>query len=131
MRTPHALPPHDDHHAPVADGDDLPHHGVVLAEPRSPIWLPYVGAALLGTAAVWWLSTPSAEEEARAVAAASASASASAAASAAPEAPATLTANPAPAAPPPQPAVTIPAGAKPTMKVSPTVSINPNFKNKK
>jgi hypothetical protein len=129
----HALPPHDDHAiATVPDGDDLPHHGPHLEEPRSPMWLPYLGAALFGLAVVWWLSTPSQAEEDRAAAAASASASASAAASAGeakPEPPKpqpqpTLTAVPAP----PRPAATAANIPKAAVTIAPTVSINPNFK---
>jgi hypothetical protein len=73
---------HDDHHALPLDGSDLPAHGPVLAEPRSPGWLPYVGAALAGLLLILWLASPSDADEAKAAAAAaSASASASAAAS--------------------------------------------------
>src|SRR6187549_1459333 len=70
-------------HAAYVPGDDLPPHGHVLDEPRSPAWLPVAGIVLLASALVWWLSTPNDAEEAAAAAAASASASASAAASAA------------------------------------------------
>lgn len=131
MRTPHANQPLDDHHAPVADGDDLAHHGPVLAEPRSPMWLPYLGAALMAAGVVWWLSTPSDAEDARAAAAASASASASAAASAAAEPPPAATPPPTPPQQPPQPAPTPrPAASMPGLKVAPTVTVNPNFKKK-
>jgi len=106
---------HEISHSHGAEGDDLPAHGALPEEPRSPAWLPILGIGLLAVALVWWLSTPSAAEEARAAAEAAASASASAAASAsasgsaapdpgAPPEP-TLTAIPAPAPPPPQPKV--------------------------
>jgi hypothetical protein len=49
---------HDDHHAPTAEGDDLPHHGPAVIEPRSPAWLPFLGAALLGVGLVVWLALP-------------------------------------------------------------------------
>lgn len=121
---------HDDHdhapHAPTADGDDLPHHGAVLEEPRSPVWLPYLGAALLGVGVVWWLSTPNdAEERAAAAASASASASASAAAPEAAPAPSpmpTLTAVPAP----PRPVL-----PNASVTIAPTVTVNPKFKKPK
>jgi len=64
------------------NGDDLPSHQPVAAEPASPRWLPLLGAVFFATALIWWLSTPSAAEEEAAAAAASASASASALASA-------------------------------------------------
>jgi cytoskeletal protein RodZ len=69
-------------HAPTAEGDDVPHHGAPLPEPRSPAWLPLLGVALLAAVLVWWLSTPSDAEERAAAAAASASAAASSSASA-------------------------------------------------
>ena len=119
--------------APAVAGDDLPHHGLVHAEPRSPGWLPLVGLALLAGLLVWWLSTPSQAEEDAAAAAASASASASAAIAPAPSAPPaptpaaipaprpTITAVPAP----PPPGGGIPPGA---MTVAPAAQINPKFK---
>jgi len=123
---------HNDHGHAVADGDDLPHHGAVLEEPKSPTWLPFLGVALFGLLLVWWLSTPSEDEEARAAAAASASASASAQ-----EAPQPANAPQPGAAPQPQPqpqpiapgakgAPGIPSG----FKVAPTVTINPAFRPK-
>lgn len=88
-----ASTPHSEHaevaahaHANALEGDDVPHHGPVLTEPKSPAWLPLLGVALLALVLVWWLSTPNADEERAAAAAASASASASAEASAAPSA---------------------------------------------
>ncbi len=118
---------HDSHdtHAHV-DGDDLPNHGPVLEEPRSPMWLPFLGAALLGVALVWWLSTPNDSEE-RATAAAAASASASASEAAPAEAAPQAAPPPQPqAAPPPRPAPPVPSG----FKVAPTVTINPAFRPK-
>lgn len=87
---------HDDHFGTAFDGDDLPPHVAVPDEPKSPIWLPFLGAGLLAVVLTWWLSTPTAEEEARAAAAASASASASASA-------AGSNAEPPPSPPPPSP----------------------------
>lgn len=121
---------HDDHHAPVADGDDIPQHGAALAEPRSPVWLPYLGVALFGACVVWWLSTPNAAEEARANAAASASASAAAAEEAPPG-----EAHPAEPHGHPHPEPTLippPArpGLGPELKIAPTATINPNLKKK-
>lgn len=85
---------HDDHFGNAFDGDDLPPHVAVPDEPKSPLWLPFLGAGLLAVVLTWWLSTPTAEEEARAAAAASASASASASGS---------NAEPPPSPPPPSP----------------------------
>jgi hypothetical protein len=93
-------------HAPSTDGDDLPHHGAALAEPRSPTWLPLLGLAMLAVLVVWWLSTPSDAEERAAAAAASASAAAEASASAAAaaaNAPAPSVIASAQPAPPPRP----------------------------
>ena len=67
---------HDDHFGAAFEGDDLPPHHAVPDETRSPLWLPFLGAGILGVALTWWLSTPTSEEEARAAAAASASAAA-------------------------------------------------------
>ncbi|GAC1540261.1 MAG: hypothetical protein NVS3B10_04950 [Polyangiales bacterium] len=134
----HSPAPHDDAHgsslvsaaAPAIAGDDLPHHGLVHAEPRSPGWLPLVGLALLAGLLVWWLSTPSQAEEDAAAAAASASASAAIApAPSAPPAP-TPAAIPAPrptitAVPAPPPGGGIPPGA---LTVAPAAQINPKFK---
>lgn len=50
-------------------GDDLPHHGPKLAEPRSPAWLPIVGILVFASMIVWWLSWPSDAEKAAADAA--------------------------------------------------------------
>jgi hypothetical protein len=77
-------PAHDHDHDPATmmEGDDLPAHGPVPEEPRSPAWLPLLGAALFGVLLILWLASPSDDQEkAAAAAAASASASASAAAS--------------------------------------------------
>jgi hypothetical protein len=87
MATHSAEPAHDEAHAhapsphstDAIEGDDLPHHGAALAEPRSPAWLPLLGIALLAVVLVWWLSTPSDAEVRAAEAAASASAAAAAA----------------------------------------------------
>jgi len=132
----HAHDPSHDEHAPLQEGDDLPAHGTVPSEPRSPVWLPFLGAALAGVALVWWLSTPSDAEEA-AAAAASASASASAAAAAPPEgapqpAEAPKPAPPKPAPPPPPPGgggAHLPQGIK-GLEIAPGVDVNPKFKKK-
>lgn len=118
---------HDDH-APLHEGDDLPNHGTVLAEPRSPAWLPFLGAALAAVVLVWWLSTPSDAEEAAAAAAASASA---AAAAAAPEGEAKPTPPP---TPPPAPqgqggGAQLPSALK-GVNVAPGVDVNPHYKKK-
>lgn len=118
----HAHEPGHEDHAPLHEGDDLPHHGPVLSEPRSPVWLPFLGAALAGLALVFWLSTPSDAEEA-AAAAASASASAQDGEAAPPPA-----GEPAKAPPAPKGKVALPSGIQ--GKVAPTVDVNPNFKPK-
>ncbi|MBL8721041.1 MAG: hypothetical protein JNL79_33965 [Myxococcales bacterium] len=107
---------HDDHFGSAFEGDDLPPHHAVPEEPKSPLWLPFLGGAILAVTLTWWLSTPTAEEEARAAAAASASASASAAASAPPLASVEPAAQPEakPAAPPP-PAPPTPRPAPPKL----------------
>jgi hypothetical protein len=121
---------HEAHaHAPAHEGDDLPHHGPVLAEPRSPAWLPFVGAALAGLALVWWLSTPSAAEEAAAAAAsASASAESPPAAEAAPAAP--QPAQPQGGAPGRPQKPQLPPGIL-KGQVAPTVDLNKNYKELK
>ena len=135
----------DDPHAPAAahgavhvPGDDLPHHGHALDEPRSPAWLPVLGVVLLASALVWWLSTPSDADEAAAAAAASASASAAASASAPPSSMATAAPTPVPQpAPMPQPTFTAnnapprPPGVPPMpsgFQMAPGAAINPKFK---
>lgn len=118
---------HDDHGHAVADGDDLPHHGPVVEEPRSPAWLPFLGAALFGLLLIWWLSTPSEDAEA---AAAAASASASAAAQPAEPAQPAASApqgNPTPIRPAPKGSLPPPP---PGFKVAPTVTLNPAFRPK-
>ena len=134
---------HDEPHAAAAHGradetvhvpgDDLPHHGHALDEPRSPAWLPVLGVLLLASALVWWLSTPSDADEAAAAAAASASASAAAEASASANpssmvsaAPMpTLTANNAPPRPSGLPGMPpLPSG----MQLAPGAQVNPKFK---
>lgn len=107
---------HDDHFGSAFEGDDLPPHHAVPEEPKSPLWLPFLGGAILAVTLTWWLSTPTAEEEARAAAAASASASASA--SAAASVPPSDSVEPAaqpeakPAPPPPSPPTPRPAPPK-------------------
>jgi len=115
---------HDDHGHAVADGDDLPHHGPVIEEPRSPMWLPFLGLAVFGVALVWWLSTPNDAEEARAAAEAAASASASATGSVvapAAEAPPKPEVRPAPR--PPGAPNNAPAAVQPAMTVNPAVKL--------
>lgn len=122
----HAHEPAHDDHGPLHEGDDLPAHGPVLAEPSSPAWLPFLGAAIAGLIIVWWLSTPTIDPEEAAAAAASASASAAAAApTPVPEG------QPKPAAPPSPPgggggAIKLPALKD--GKVAPAVDINPHYK---
>ncbi len=105
---------HDDHFGSAFEGDDLPPHHAVPEEPKSPLWLPFLGGAILAVTLTWWLSTPTAEEEARAAAAASASASASAAASVPPSDSVEPAAQPEakPAPPPPSPPTPRPAPPK-------------------
>lgn len=110
---------HDDHGHAVADGDDLPHHGPVIEEPRSASWLPFLGLAMFAAALVWWLSTPNDAEEARAAAEAAASANASATGSVIVPA---EEGAPKPAAPPPPRPQNNPAG--------PAATLNPNVKLK-
>lgn len=57
------------------------HDSTAQDEPKSPLWLPALGAALFLLAGIWWLAwNPSGDAEAKAAAeAASAAASASAA----------------------------------------------------
>ncbi|MBI2391386.1 MAG: hypothetical protein HYV09_17480 [Deltaproteobacteria bacterium] len=90
------------------------------------MWLPYLGLAFAGILLVWWLSMPSAKEEAEAAAAA-----ASASAAAAPS----LTAVPAPAAPGGDPHAGHdhphgggPAGNLGNVKIAPAAEVNPHFK---
>lgn len=66
-------------------------------EPKTPMWLPAVGAALFVGIALWWAVTPSAASPASA----EPSASASAAAAAAPNPQAQMPVRPQPAAAPP------------------------------
>jgi hypothetical protein len=74
-----------------------PHAAPLDDEPRTPLWLPALGAAIFVAAALWWAITPS--STAAAEGAASASASAAAAPPAAP-----------PAAAPPAQAAAVPTG---------------------
>jgi hypothetical protein len=121
-------------HSPVGEGDDLPSHGALPEEPRSPAWLPLLGIALLAGTLIWWLSTPNAAEEARMAAEAAASASASAASASASASGAesaglapepALTAIPAPPPPGPQPKMPrLPPGMQP----APGADLNPRFK---
>lgn len=61
---PHA---HGDHHHDpfhgYVDGDDIPPHGALPAEPRSPMWMPIVGVLLFASLVVYGLSAPTDEEE--------------------------------------------------------------------
>jgi|GEM_PF-1912792 len=82
-----------DPHVPAsAPGDD---------EPKTPMWLPALGAALFIALGLWWAVTPSAPS-------AAAAAAASASAAAAPPPPATIAAA---AQPPARPAAPSPNGA--------------------
>lgn len=95
---------HDPLHGYV-DGDDLPSHGPVLAEPKSPAWMSVVGVLLFAAGLVYALSSPTEEEErAAGKAMASTFASSFGAPSASASAPPQTEGEAKPAAPPPQPA---------------------------
>jgi hypothetical protein len=126
---------HSDHAHAHVDGDDLPHHGKLSAEPRSPTWLPVAGLIFFAGLLVWWLSTPTDDQEAAARAAASASASGSVSANPSAEAEkaaqpaqtATASARPAQVRVP-NPAAPLPSNiqrARPTLSVMPGGSIVP------
>lgn len=94
---------HDPFHGYV-DGDDLPAHGPIPAEPKSPAWMSVVGVLLFAAGLVYALSSPTDEEEraaGKAIAATLASTfgAPSASASAQPQTEGAAK----PAAPPPQP----------------------------
>jgi len=73
-------------------------------EPKTPMWLPALGAALFVSVGLWWAVTPPAPPPVDADQAASASASA-----AAPPTPPAPHPTPPPQAPAPRPAVSVPA----------------------
>jgi hypothetical protein len=73
-------------------------------EPKTPMWLPALGAALFVSVGLWWAVTPAAPPVADADQAASASASAPA-----PTPPPAPQPTPPPQAPSPRPAVSVPA----------------------
>jgi hypothetical protein len=79
-------------------------HAPVSDEPKSPMWLPALGAALFLTAGLWWAVTPSAPD----VVADAPAASATTIASAAPAPP-----------PPPPPAPPSSAALPPQMRIGP------------
>ncbi len=58
----HAHGEHDPFHGYV-DGDDLPAHGALAAEPKTPTWMPVVGLLLLAGGLVYALSAPTTEEQ--------------------------------------------------------------------
>jgi hypothetical protein len=92
---------HDPFHGYV-DGDDLPAHGPVLAEPKSPAWMSVIGVLLFAAGLVYAVSSPTDEEErvaGKAIAATLASAFAAPSASAPPQ----TEGEAKPAAPAPQP----------------------------
>lgn len=126
----HAAEAHGTIHVP---GDDLPHHGHALDEPRSPAWLPVLGVLLLASALVWWLSTPSDADEAAAAAAASASASAAVEASASANPSSMVSAAPMPTltahnAPPRPSGLPGMPSLPPGMQLAPGAQVNPKFK---
>ncbi len=67
MSSEHPTDGHDEH--AYVPGDDLPHHGPRLGEPKSPTWLPIVGILVFASMIVWWLSWPNDSERAAAEAA--------------------------------------------------------------
>lgn len=92
-------------------------------EPKTPMWLPGLGAALFVAAGLWWAVTPGAPPPALDTAA-SASASASAPAPSPPPPPATRQPSPPPPPPPPSSAQPLrprtgPGGAPPGMQPLP------------
>jgi hypothetical protein len=95
---------HDPLHGYV-DGDDLPAHGPIPAEPKSPVWMSIVGVLIFAAGLVYAVSSPTDEEErASGKAMATTFASAFGAPSASASAPPQTEGEAKPAAPPPQPA---------------------------
>jgi hypothetical protein len=94
---------HDPLHGYV-DGDDLPAHGPVPAEPKSPAWMSVVGVLIFAAGLVYAVSSPTDEEERTSgKAMASTFASAFGAPSASASAPPQPEGEAKPAAPAPQP----------------------------
>jgi hypothetical protein len=69
-----------------------PHAPPVDDEPKSPMWLPALGAALFLGAALWWAVTPAAAQPATDAAASASAAPSAAPVAAAPTPPATVAA---------------------------------------
>lgn len=53
---------HHNHEHLTNSGDDLPPHGLVQPEPKTPLWLPLVGFALAACVVLWWLAQPNSNE---------------------------------------------------------------------